>query len=184
MISALTGSYRSLLPWDELALFEHLRRLSREDLRARFMGSPSEEALRRHADRPLGPDRQVIGWFHEAALRGAAELRFAGGEVEAALTVEPEFRRRLVGSGLLARALLRARSRGARRLWFHTRRDNAAMLALARRFGAVTAGLGGEVEGRIEVRPDAAAFWFDLVQEEAGQLLAPLHWQARHLETR
>ena len=130
--AADAGRYRSLWWWETPALRAHYGRLTPLDLALRFHGGMSEEALDRIAKTPIGRDRQVIGWFHEGVLRGAAEVCFDGGAAEAAFSVEGPWRRLGVGRGLMERALRRAASRGLDSLTVITNRSNRGMMRLAR----------------------------------------------------
>ncbi|SET23960.1 GNAT family N-acetyltransferase [Oceanicella actignis] len=172
------GVFRTLGWWEGEALLAHLRRLSPIDLNMRFHGAMSAEALARHAAEPLTADRNVIGWFKDGVLRGAAELILCGDVAEAAFSVEAPFRRMGLGEALMARALRRARNRGARELVVHTTRSNRAMMRLAAAFDARMEAEMNEVEARIPVpAADAASVALDAADEEMGALGA--FWAAQ-----
>jgi RimJ/RimL family protein N-acetyltransferase len=158
------GAVRALWTFDRDDYAAHLKRLSPEDRRSRFRAALSDAAIDEHVRRVLKRGGHVVGWFVDGALRGAAEVALApdGRSAEAAFEVEPAWRGRGVGSELVSRALLWARNRGARRLYIHTTRRNVAMLAAARRSGAVFEFDLADAEGVIEAaRPD----WRSHVEE-------------------
>ncbi len=167
--AAVPGCFRSLWWWEAPALRAHLGRLSPRDLNLRFHGAVSGATLDRYAADPMSADRQVIGWFHDGALRGAADLRLLGDVAEAAFTVEEPWRRMGVGAELMRRALRRAANRGAKELIVHTNRSNRPMVRLARGFDAALEAEFNEVEGRIPTpAPGPASYAFDAAQEEMG----------------
>ena len=118
----------------------HLLRLDAGSRRRRFGGSVSDDIVRRHADLVFGPGRVIYGFFVDAILRGAAELRMLRAprtfEAEAAFSVEPRWQSHGVGTALLGRTLLAARNRGVRFLHLECLAENARMQQLAAKFDA------------------------------------------------
>ncbi len=146
------GAFRALWSFDRALYADHLRRLSPEDRRSRFHHGVSDAWIDGHAAAALDGRGKVLGWFHEDILRAAAEVTLTGdgGAAEAAFDVEDAWRGWGVGSQLVARVLLWARNRGARRLLIHTTRGNVAMLRAARRNGAAFEFDLSEADGVIE----------------------------------
>jgi RimJ/RimL family protein N-acetyltransferase len=156
MIPITSGQswYASLTEADRDRLVAHWMRLPEDCIRRRFMRAMGPAALRTHADEVFAGDARAIGWFHEGILRGVAELfPLRGGVGEAAFTVEPEFRRRGVGKGLLRRVLRRARNLGLQRVEVMTTRENTAMVRLARACGGELRYDGREVTGVFDLEP-------------------------------
>lgn len=147
-----SGAFRVLWSFDRALYAAHLKRLSAEDRRARFHHAVSDGWIDDHAAKALDGRGKVLGWFFEDELRAAAEVALTadGAAAEAAFDVEDRWRGWGVGSQLVARVLLWARSRGARRLLIHTTRGNVAMLRAATRNGARFEFDLAEAEGVIE----------------------------------
>lgn len=162
------NGYRRLGRHERHKLLAHLQRLPEIDLRHRFETPLDPDELRAHVDRPV-PDHEIIGWFHHGALRGAAEIYYREDLAEAGVTVEPAWRGQGIGAGLVHRAMIRARRRGARSLTIHSNRGNAPMLAIAAKFGALeTVGQGHAIEP-LEAEPALTAwFSFDLTAPPPG----------------
>lgn len=146
------GAFRRLLSFDRAAYAAHLRRLSPEDRRARFHHAVSDDWIDAHAARAVDGRSMALGWFHGGVLRAAAEVSLTpdGAAAEAAFDVEADWRGHGVGSQLVARVLLWARNRGARRLFIQTTRSNVAMLRAASSNGARFTFDLSEAEGVIE----------------------------------
>lgn len=162
------GIIRSLLSSEREMLTDHFLRLSDEDLRRRFHGPISASMLEDHVDEAFAPHRHVIGWFQDHALRGAVELDENGPAVEAAVTVEKDFRGQGVGHALLSRALDRAAARGHTQLVVHTTRSNSPMVGLAKSLDATLEADGPDVSGLIPVkRARPMKLLFDLALDEA-----------------
>ena len=165
--------YRPLRRGEDSRLLRHLLRLSERDLYHRFLVPMSVGDLRAHLARGR---REAIGWFNRGTLRGAAELLYTGQAgaaavtVEAGVTVEPEFRGRGVGRGLILEAMRRARRRGHRFLGLLGHREDQHLLTIAAECGAVeTSAHGHMIEGLAEIDdPLAVLFVFDL-DGAAGQ---------------
>jgi GNAT superfamily N-acetyltransferase len=165
------GAFRALWTFDRDDYAAHLKRLSPQDRRSRFQYAATDAQIDEHVEKFLKGGGHVIGWFEGGELRGAAEVALlAGGEAaEAAFEIEPGWRGRGVGAELVARALLWARNRGARRLLIQTTRSNTAMLRAARRNGAVFEFDLSDAEGVIETRrPSWRSLMLEAVSEEQG----------------
>lgn len=132
------GAFRALWSFDRPLYAAHLKRLSADDRRARFHHAVSDGWIDDHAAKALDGRGKVLGWFFDDILRAAAEVALTGdgAAAEAAFDVEDPWRGWGVGSQLVARVLLWARNRGARRLLIHTTRGNVAMLRAATHNGA------------------------------------------------
>ena len=170
------GLFRQLGDSDKPAYIEHLKRLDPACRRQRYHRSMSDAALEARADQVYEDrDIQLIGWFKDGVLRGAAELaliRCPGAiEAEAAFAIEAEHRRKGVGRALLRRAALYARNRGAERIHIATERDNRAMLRLAMASGATFEVEHTEANGVLSAEPRTVfSLCLEWVEEEAGAL--------------
>src|SRR5437763_16797095 len=106
----------------------------------RFAVAVPDQFVRDYAELSFGIDALIHGFFVDAILRGAAELRPIGGpltrEAEAAFSIEKSWQSHGVGSVLLERTLLAARNRGLKFLHMACLADNQRMQQLARKFNA------------------------------------------------
>jgi len=134
------GIIRKLWINETDAYRDHLLRLDRVSRNRRFSGAVSDERIARHASSANGPGVVVHGFFVDAVLRGAAELRPPRSpltrEGEAAFSIEQSWQSHGVGTVLLERTLLSARNLGIKTLQMNWLVDNQRMQKLARKFGA------------------------------------------------
>ncbi len=149
--------YGGLARSDAPLVVAHWQRLPDDCIRRRFLRRMRKADFERHAQAILGPGAHAIGWFCDGALRGVAELFAMPGGGEAAFTVEPDWRRRGVGQGLMRRVLRRASHLGMHEVVVMTTRDNLPMIRLAESVGARLSFDGCEVTGTIPLAPATAA---------------------------
>ena len=118
----------------------HLLRLDPHSRHSRFGGGVSDEFVSDYAELSFGIDALIHGFFVDATLRGAAELRPIGApltrEAEAAFSIEKAWQSHGVGSVLLESTLLAARNRGIKFLHMACLADNKRMQQLARKYEA------------------------------------------------
>ena len=104
----------------------------------------------------------TTAYFEDGVVRGAAELhppeQSADSLPEIAFSVEAPTRRRGVGSFLFRQLIAEARAKGYRKLRITTGAQNAAMRALANKFGAHLTFGQGESTGTIAAARAIAAF--------------------------
>ncbi|MCO5065979.1 MAG: GNAT family N-acetyltransferase [Rhizobiaceae bacterium] len=146
---------RQLRPSEKLLFRDHLLRLDKESRADRFNGGTKDEFLIAYADRSFADGTSVIGVVEEGQVIGAAELHENPdpGEptAEIAFSVEKPWQHRGLGGLLFERLIQTAMGLGYRRLRVTTHAQNAAMKALARRFGAKLTFEAGETVGLIEL---------------------------------
>ena len=134
------GLIRKLWIGEATLYRDHLLRLDPASRRNRFAGAVPDQFVRDYAELSFGIDALIHGFFVDAILRGAAELRPIGGpltrEAEAAFSIEKSWQSHGVGSVLLERTLLAARNRGLKFLHMACLADNKRMQQLARKFDA------------------------------------------------
>jgi len=167
------GVFRDLYAMDWVHYAAHLKRLSPEDRASRFHVAVSDARITQHARAAMTGSARVLGWFERGQLRAAAEKHLSadGLRVEAAFEVEADFRNRGVGTELVARTLLWARNRGARRVIIQTGRRNLPMLRAAQKNGAVFEFDLAEADGVIEAaRPSVASHLREAMQQAEGAL--------------
>jgi GNAT superfamily N-acetyltransferase len=141
------GAIRKLWLGEAPLYCAHLLRLDPGSRRNRFGGTVSDDYLRGYAQRSNLAGAVLHGFFADGVLRGIAELRpLPGDEAETALSIEKGWQGRGVGTALLERTLIAARSRGTKLLHLTCLPENRRMWQLARKFRAdLTFGYGGVV---------------------------------------
>lgn len=168
-------SFRKLWAADTAALKAHLLRLDPESRRMRFGTPVTDYFIEHYAQNALGNHSIAHGYFVDGVLRGVAELRgfrgVAGGEAEAAFSVEQEFQNRGVGTELFSRTVLAARNRGISKLFVNFLSQNARMQAIAKKFDAVVTYDSDGGHAQIDApRANALSVWKEAVTD--GQDLA------------
>jgi GNAT superfamily N-acetyltransferase len=171
------GTVRKL--WvDESELYrQHLLRLDAESRRNRFGGAVSDEYIERYAEPSALRDAVIYGFFVDGVLRGAAELRLLAraGEAEAALSVEPVWQSRGVGTALLERVLLAAGNREVKHLHILCLAENRPMQKLARKFDAELSFQSGNVVGDVKApRPTPMSMVREIVDDSINLATAML----------
>lgn len=143
--------FRKLDERDAPAYAAHLERLSADGRLSRFRTTRSLAVER------LPPHAIVVGAFVDDALRGVGELHPATGRsvsvAEAALSVEPPWQHRGLGTALLDRVSIVGRNRGIQRLLLLIGHGNRAMLKIARKVGAHLAGHPDELWASLDLPP-------------------------------
>lgn len=168
-------SFRKLWASDTAALKAHLLRLDPESRRMRFGTPVSDFFIDQYAQNALGSHSIAHGYFVDGVLRGVAELRgfrgVAGGEAEAAFSVEKDFQNRGIGTELFGRTVLAARNRGISKLFVNFLSQNARMQAIARKFDAVVTYDSDGGHAQIEApRANALSIWKEALTD--GQDIA------------
>lgn len=166
---------RQLRPSEKGLFRDHLLRLDRESRADRFNGGTKDEFLIAYADRSFSDGTSVIGVVEDGKVIGAAELHEKPDPdeptAEIAFSVEKEWQHRGLGGLLFERLIQTAMGLGYRRLSVTTHAQNAAMKALARRFGARLTFESGETVGLIEL-------------EDTVHMALPVHARADYWEHR
>ncbi len=135
---------RTLTSHDRDRVLDHLLALDADDRVLRFGHLASDDRIAAYVQQ-LDFDRDLILGVFDRRLRMVAQAHLAigaeasdsqVGEAEFSVSVLPRSRGQGMGSLLFDHAVTAARNRGARRLWIHLLRDNAAMLSIVRKAGA------------------------------------------------
>jgi GNAT superfamily N-acetyltransferase len=174
----------------DLTLFrDHLLRLDTDSRYERFGMVANDDFLIGYADRCFGIDDVIYGWFDDAGLiRAAGELRGVGhnlplgfgGSAEAAFSVEKPWRRRGLGTELMARIVRAARNRRAETLYMSCLARNVAMQKLARKFSAELAFEPGETGARLKPKTASpVSVWKDMLGDASAYATAVLDLQRR-----
>jgi RimJ/RimL family protein N-acetyltransferase len=110
---------------------------------------------------------EVIAMAHLAYLSDTAVDRHMA---EFGVSVSPKARGRGYGSRLFDHAVLHARNRYVDTMIIHALSENAAMLKIARRAGAVVEREGSESEARLKLPPESVASHLEeLVEGQAAE---------------
>ncbi|MBK1837814.1 GNAT family N-acetyltransferase [Azospirillum sp. YIM B02556] len=148
---------RKIMPTELPQYRAHLLRLDRADRYARFTGTLSDEAVKRHCAAIDWGRTVLLGAFEDGLLRGAVELcgdRILWPEqAEFGISVESVLQGKGVGSTLVRRILTVARNRGIHQVHMMCLAENVRMRALARRFGGRLALDCGEITSLFELPP-------------------------------
>src|SRR4051794_28919263 len=158
--TAAKGSVRTLTAQQLPLLREHLLRLDPESRRDRFNGYIDDDFIARYVARCQTDGTIVVAYLENGAVRAAAELHqpdLSNALPEIAFSVESQLRRKGVGSILFTRLIATAKSLGYDSLRITTGSQNAAMRALAHKFGAHLAFRRGESSGSIDLTKGRAA---------------------------
>lgn len=128
---------RKLWPHERAAYLAHLRRLDPATRICRFGRPIDDRALEAHAAAHFNIDALVYGALVRGEVRAAGELHGAwlkpGVPAEAALSVEPAWRRQGLGAAILDLLLTAARNRGRDAVMLVCLPENIAMRRLAER---------------------------------------------------
>jgi GNAT superfamily N-acetyltransferase len=124
---------------------------------------------------------EIVAMAHLAY--GPAPLGDAAPEAEFAVSVRARSRGRGYGMRLFERAIMHARNRGIGSLTIHALSENAAMLHLARKAGAVVQRHGSDAEAHVALPPEDWGSRLDeVVQTHAAELNYRFKAQARRLD--
>ena len=146
---------RQLRPSEQPLFRDHLLRLDAASRTDRFNGVIGDAFLEQYAQRCFGEGATVIGVVEGDKVIGAAELHERLDEdeptAEIAFSVEHGWQHKGLGGLLFQRLISAARGMGYERLRVTTHPQNAAMKALARRYGAALTFESGETVGVIDL---------------------------------
>lgn len=184
-----TDTIRRLWPSDASAYRAHLLRLDPEARYSRFGTVMIDDVVAEHANACFAADTLVFGCRVGGKIRGAAELHLLtgasglrNGTAEAAFSVEKRWRHGGVGSALVERLILAARSRGVRSLVITCLPQNVAMQNLAKKYGATLKCETDEVTGKIRVElPTPQTMLTEFVEESLDFASALFDLQKRIL---
>ena len=156
-----SGVIRKLWPIERKRVRAHLLRLDPDSRRLRFGGLVSPAQIEGHC---AGLDWRrgvIIGYLEAGAVRGLGELlpatEGAGGAAELAVSVEPRWQNRGIGTALLRRLIVAARNRLIGRLYMICLIDNHRVVRMARRLQGRLEIDRGEALARIE--PPWPTWW-------------------------
>lgn len=177
---------RSLGPAHRERMAQHLLALDEQDRYLRFGFSASDEQIRRYTD-GLDFDRdEVYGIYNRRlVLLATAHLAFSRDAklqrcAEFGVSVLKTARGNGFGSRLFERALMHARNEGVSMLFIHALSENAPMLHIARKHGAVLERHGSETEAFLKLAPpDWESRLDEFIDDQVADLDFELKLQAK-----
>lgn len=150
---------RELERGDRAAVLAHLLALSPQDRYLRFGIAMRDEQIERYTH-SLDFERDEIYGIFNRRLQLIAMAHLARGgdsEIDACaefgVSVDARYRGRGYGGLLFARTVRHARNSGVRMLFIHALSENAAMLHIAEKAGAVLERCGSETEAHLRLPP-------------------------------
>ena len=154
MSEAATVPVKRLSGTDRPALAAHFLQLDDVDRRLRFGSARGDASLAEYVA-SLDFDRDaVFGAFDdELALAGVAHVAVSPDFAELGVSVLPAARGHGIGTALVERANLFARTHFIRELFTHCLTENRAMMRIARKSGMKIVTEAGEADARLELPP-------------------------------
>ncbi|MEJ8475167.1 GNAT family N-acetyltransferase [Roseibium algae] len=145
------GEIRPISVSEKHLFRDHLLRLDANTRRSRFAMQASDAFLRSYVETSFTLDTLIYAYLENGIVRGTAELRSLGDAqtAEAAFCVEPDWRRKGIGTRLMDTLLQTARERHTRHIYINCLAGNSLMQALARKFSASMTFQAGDVIGHL-----------------------------------
>ena len=151
---------RNLAERHRSRVLDHLLLLGEEDRHLRFGHVASDDQIRQYVAHLDFTRDELFGVF-DARLRLVAmsHLAFAPDHrsAEFGVSVHSRLRGRGIGGRLFHHAVVHGRNRGARSMAIHLARENAAMLSIVRRSGAVLSFEGADVVAQLPLPAETLA---------------------------
>ena len=170
---------RSLAPRTRERIARHLLALKESDRYLRFGYPATDEQIERYVATLDFERDEVFGIFNRRleliAMAHLAYLPVCGAKDEVAtaefgVSVAKHARGRGYGARLFEHAVLHARNRGIDTLFIHALSENAAMLSLARKAGAVVHRDGSESQALLKLPPETFASQVgEMVEDSAAE---------------
>lgn len=161
---------RILMPSERDLLKAHLLRLDARSRRDRFSGYLNDAAVVRYCESVNWLESLAFGWFEDGELRAAVQLVSLGfgwpSEAELAVTVEPDWQDRGIGTALCRHALLAAQNRSISCVKMICLQENARMQRIVRKLRGRLLYIDGSSEGALWVPPPT---YLSLWQEAFGE---------------
>jgi GNAT superfamily N-acetyltransferase len=148
---------RSLNSRHRRRIAQHLLALPAHDRYLRFGYAAADEQVQKYVDGLDFRRDEIYGIFNRRlALIAMAHLAFTSDPkcsscAEFGVSVSSDARGKGLGTRLFERAILHARAQEVDMIFIHALSENAAMLKIARKAGAVVENYGGEVEAHLRL---------------------------------
>lgn len=166
----------------------HLKALDADDRYFRFGYCANDEQIDRYVA-ALDFERDEIFGIYNRRLQliAVAHLAYSSDVrldacAEFGVSVLPQARGRRFGNRLFERALMHARNQGVRMMFLHVLSENAVMLKIARRAGAIVKRDGSESEAHLLLPPSTMnSKMTEMVEEHLAQANYQIKLQAKQL---
>lgn len=175
-----TLEIRKLSKRDISEITQHLLRLDCETRSARFGAVVKDAFIKDYAEQIIGVDTLVFGAFVDGELRAIGELRgllqICPQDAELALSVEPDWQDKGIGSTLFSRVISASQNRGIKTLHIFCSNENKSMQSIAARHHPEVTLNSGQIEATIdppwatplslaqEIVEDASAYFRQIFQ--------------------
>jgi len=160
------------------AFVDHLLRLDPEERLLRFCHPADDACLQEYIANLDLAQHKIVGCFEGGQMRGAAELRPAGtapsGLVEAAFSLERDWRGKGIERALVLRALSTARAMGARQLFLNHLGGSDALRRIVAQFDAEVVFGEDDCRAWLALAPSCAAPHPDRPAPDDERLARPL----------
>ena len=173
-------------------ILTHLLALDEHDRYLRFGYAASDAQIERYVHTIDFDSDEVFGIFNRRLeLIAMAHLAMpkqlaspdAAAWAEFGVSVLHKARGRGFGQRLFEHAVLHARNRGIDTLFIHALSENAAMLKIARKAGAVVERDGPEAQAYLKLQPDSLATHVDeAIEQQVAELDYQFKRQAKRIE--
>lgn len=180
---------RSLGAGHREQIIAHLLQLDERDRYLRFGFITSDEQVVRYAEGLDFERDEIFGITNrKLCLIAMAHLAYGPSErrtacAEFGVSVAKSVRGRGYGAHLFERAAMDARNNGVSLMFIHALSENAAMLAIARKAGAILERHGSETEAYLRLPPASLnSRMTEIFEEHFAQLDYRLKTQARQLQ--
>lgn len=171
-------------------ILDHLMQLDEHDRYLRFGNHMQSEQLAKYVasidfkrDEVYGifnRKLQLIAVAHLAAMPGAHSQR--GHAMEFGVSVSPEARGKGLGLRLFQHAITHARNRHASHMMIHALTENAPMLRIAAKCGAVIEKDGMDAEAWLKLPPDTVGTHIDSsLQSLAAEVIYRVKYRVMHI---
>ena len=157
----ITPEIRKLGKRDISKITGHFLRLDRKTRSARFGTVIKDTVIKNYAEHVISADTLVFGAFVDGELRAIGELRglleSCPPDAELALSVEPDWQEKGIGSTLFSRLMSASQNRGIKTLHVFFSNENKTMQSIAARHHPEVTLSGGQIEATID--PPWATPW-------------------------
>ncbi|MDO5758884.1 MAG: GNAT family N-acetyltransferase [Rhodobacterales bacterium] len=181
--TCVTPEIRKLGERDISKITHHFMRLDQETRSARFGAFVKDAVIKNYAEHVIGIDTLVFGAFVDGELRAIGELRGllkpSPQDAELALSVEPDWQEKGIGSTLFSRLMAASQNRGIKTLHVFFSNQNKIMQSIAARHHPEITLNNGQIEATIdppwatpvsyakEIAEDAIAYFRQVFQATA-----------------
>ena len=152
--TSITVEIRKLGKRDISIITQHFLRLDRKTRSARFGAIVKDAVIKNYAEHVIGADTLVFGAFVDGELRAIGELRgllkTCPQNAELALSVEPDWQDKGIGSTLFSRLMSASQNRGITTLHVFFSDENKIMQSIAARYHPEVTLSGGQIEATID----------------------------------